>query len=194
MRDVMENVYKSFKKLIIIFIIIVTGFNVYYLATYKVPPPSFYSLGITSDSVMAKFEELGFNFNSSGSVYKQLFTIGLSSDKNAVIHLIGPKEDLVNIKIVIRLSKQFSKSKLKLLRSYLEDMISLVYPNWIMGDKWLEENALDLSGSGRRTKKLNDIKLTLVISEKNMTMGLAFGDWDKLPKYDSKDKLWKHHD
>lgn len=187
----MTNFYQTFKKLLIIFIIIVTGFTVYYLATYEVPPPSFYSLGITSDSVMAKFEKLGFNFNSSDSVYEQPLTIGLSSDKNAAIHLIGPKEDLVNIKIVIRLSKRF---KLKLLRSYLEDMISLVYPNWIMGDKWLEENALDLSGSGRRTKKLNDIKLTLVISEKNMTMGLAFGDWDNVPEYDSKNQLWKHHD
>lgn len=190
----MTNFYQTFKTLVIIFIIIVTGFTVYYLATYEVPPPSFYSLGITSDSVMVKFERLGFNFNSSDSVYEQPLTIGLSRDKSATIHLIGPKEDLVNIKIVICLSKRFSKFKLKLLRSYLEDMISLVYPNWIMGDKWLEENAFDLSGSGRRTKKLNDIKLTLVISEKYMTMGLAFGDWDKLPKYDSKNKLWKHHD
>lgn len=194
MRDVMENVYKSFKKLIIIFIIIVTGFNVYYLVIYKVPPPSFYSLGITSDSVRVKFEELGFNFNSSDSVYEQPLTIGLSRDKSATIHLVGPKEDLVNIKIVICLSKRFSKSKLRLLRSYLEDMISLVYPNWTEGDKWLEENTLDLSGSGRRTKILNDIKLTLVLSKKNMTMGLAIGDWDNVPEYDSKNQLWKHHD
>ncbi len=194
MDKIMKNVYKAFKILLITFIIVVTGFTVYDIATFKVPPPSFYSLGIASDSVIVKFEKLGFNFNSSDSVYKQPLTIGLSSDKDAIIHLIGPKGDLVNIKIVVRLSKQFSKSKLKLLRWYLENMISLVYPDWTGGNKWLEKNALDLSGSGSRTYILNDKKLTLRMSEKYMTMGLAFGDWDNLPKYDRKNQIWKHHD
>ena len=179
----MKKSYKTFKRLLIIFIIVVIGFTVYDIATFKVPPPSFYSLGIARDSVIAKFEKLDFNFNRSDSVYKQPLTIGLSSDKNTTIHLIGPDEDLVNIKIVVRLSKEFSKSKLHLLRGYLENMISLVYPDWANGNIWLEENASDLSGSGRRTKMLNNKKLTLKISEKYMTMGLAIGDWDKLPKY-----------
>ena len=190
MDNIMKKVNKTFKPLFIMLIIILFGFT----ACNKEPqPPSFYSLGITSDSVIEKFEKHGFNFTSSDSVYQQPLTIGLSSDNNATIHLIGPKENLVSIKIVFRLSRQFNKSKLKLLRSYLEDMINVVYPNWEEGDKWLEDNALSLSRSGSRTKMLNDIKLTLVLSEKPMSMGLAFGDWDNLPKYDSKNQLWKHN-
>ncbi|RLD25847.1 MAG: hypothetical protein DRI75_12735 [Bacteroidetes bacterium] len=172
----------------LLFIIVLLGFT----ACNKDPkPPSFYSLGITSDSVIEKFEKYGFNFTSMDSVYQQPLTIGLSSDNNATIHLLGPKENLVNIKIVFRLSRQFNKSKLKLLRSYLDNMIIVVYPNWKEGNKWLEDNALSLSRSGSRTKILNDIKLTLVLSEKPMSMGLAFGDWIKLPKYDSENQSWK---
>lgn len=190
----MKKVYKSFKTLLIIFIIVVSGFAIYDLATFETPPPSFYSLGITSDSIIVEFEKIGFSFNSSDSVYQQPLIIGLSRDKNATIHLIGPKENLFNIKIVIRLSKKFNKSKLKLLRRYLEAMIILVYPNWREGDKWLEDKALDLSGSGSRSKVLNDKKLTLILSEKYMTMGLAIGDWNHLPKYDSKNQSWIHHE
>lgn len=190
----MSNGYKTFKTLLVIFIIVVAGFFIYDIVALSVSPPSFYSLGITSDSVIVSFEKMGFNFVSTDSVYRQPLTIGSLGNKDAAIHLIGPKENLVNIKIVIRLSKRFSKPKLKLLRSYLENMIRLGYPDWTGGNKWLEKNAIGLSGSGRRTKILEGKKLTLTMSEKYMSMGLAIGDWDDLPKYDSKNQLWKLHD
>ena len=174
----------------IILIIVLIGLT----ACSKEPQePSFYSLGITNDTIIERFEMHGFNFNSSDSVYQQPLTIGLSRDNNATIHLIGPKDDLVNIKIVMRLSKSFGKPKLQLLLSYLEDMITLVYPNWEGGKQWLEDNALGLSRTGSRSKAINDIKLTLVVSKKNMTMGLIFGDLDNVPTYDSKTKLWKNN-
>lgn len=174
----------------IILIIVLIGLT----ACSKEPQePSFYSLGITNDTVIEKFEKRGFNFVISDSVYQKPLTIGLSSDNNATIHFIGPKEDLVNIMIVMRLSKSFGKPKLQLLLSYLEDMIALVYPDWEGGEQWLEDNALDLSRTGSRTKTINDIKLTLVVSKKYMTMGLTFGDLDNVPTYDSKTKLWKNN-
>lgn len=187
MDNIMNTINKTFYQLFIILIIVLIEFTA---CSKETPPPSFYSLDITGKTVIEKFEMQGFNFTVSDSVYQQPLTIGLSSDNNATIQLIGPKENLVNIKIVMRLSKKFGKSKLQLLLSYLEEMMALVYPNWADADKWLEENALDLSRSGSRTKTINDIKLTLVVSKKYMTMGLAFGDWDKLPKYDSKNQIW----
>lgn len=177
----------TFSPLFMILLIVLLGFTA---CNKEQKTPSFYSLGITSNSVIELFEKQGFTFTSSDSVYQQPLLIGLSSDNNATIHLLGPEENLVNIKIVFRLSTQFDKSKLNLLRSYLYDMIDVVYPNWKEGDKWLEDNALGLSRGGSRTKILNDIKLTLVLSEKPMSMGLAFGDWDEMPKYGSENQTW----
>jgi len=174
----------------IILLIVLIGLTA---CSKKPQEPSFYSLGITNDTVIEKFEKRGFNFAISDSVFQQPLTIGLSSDNNATIHLMGPKEDLVNVMIVMRLSKSFGKPKLQLLLSYLEDMITLVYPDWEGGEQWLEDNALGLSRTGSRSKTINDIKLTLVVSKKYMTMGLTFGDLDNVPKYDSKTKLWKNN-
>lgn len=49
-------------------------------------------------------------------------------------------------------------------------------------------------GTGSRTKTINDIKLTLLVSKNHMTMGLTFGDLDNVPTYYSKTKLWKNID
>lgn len=119
-------------------------------------------LGISRSDVLAVYTqpEVGFTFEESTEVGGQPRTMGTSPSGTAVIELIGPSNDLMQISVMAGIP---SDNDMMLLENafFLLGMLNVAVPEWDGGVDWVTNNIEATAGGDPATTTYGNRAITL---------------------------------
>ncbi len=126
------------------------------------PRASAKGMGIARADIQSKFQLLGFSFEQGAPVNGQENWIGESKD-NALVQLIGPRENLTQAAVTVFVSGADEQARQRAL-VYLLGMLVAVDPNWDDGAEWLGAALKDVSDDKNVSIVRGNMRATLSAS------------------------------
>jgi hypothetical protein len=129
-------------------------------ASAPTTPNQIKGLGLTRADAALLYKLFEFNFKLETNKQGEEVYVGTISDKLAIVTLIGPKDNISSISVVINVPKPPTENQSYRMRAYLAALLSAAADGWAESTDWINQS-LNKTGESRTTFDNRDVVMII---------------------------------